>query len=798
MKSNLRHLGPFRAAIATFVALSVVLTLLTLGVTEIAFAQEEKGECRETGYSRPGQYTLYCRIPMLDGATLAATVFLLEKGKSFPIVLRMTPYGRPKARPGWSAVKLSHGYGFVDVDVRGTGGSTGALCVFCPREHQDVFDTVGWIASQTWSNQSVGMMGSSYAGITALLGAATKPAALKVVVPLHSYSDLYRDAVWQNGLFNTGLAPQWSTFQALMGATGRWEAPSKPSDRPGATELADAVANDPTITTDRTKSAVFTDARLQEHDGPFYTERSVYPRYGDIEIPVVSVGGWLDGFSRGTVKNFQGVASEQKRLFMQPFGHHDGTKSDLGADWEPLNPHLGPQSETGHDTYEDDYALYREIIHDAFDRYLKDDDTHSWIFHEELSKKTEHPMIPMKDFLATMDVDAPVIYYDMGYRGRKGWKTADTWPPAGSEVRTLYLSGDEPAGAASSERGSLMNDGSLQTAAPGPDGGWDTYVYDPTQGVTETFSKWGEIAATPQVRAGERGEEVRALTYTTPPLEEPLELAGPMELRFYATTTAKDMDWVVKVSDVAPKGKSCTNLSEGDIAGNSCLMTSGYLKASHRGVDESRSGPAEPWIVNVAPAEVPNGAIDKKPVEYRVDVWPTAWTIQPGHRLRVTIMSSDVPSHEPSPYAGVNEIFHNADYPSRLLVTHIPYGVPEVALDVSPNEVTGYGPISVSATVSDVEGVADIASIDLALSDEHGRVLAHWSRDSFQARGDGELGLLAKGIKLSGPSPWTVTLISTDSDGASASATSTVVRIDEEESNEEDEDPADESGRTPQ
>ena len=58
-----------------------------------------------------------------------------------------------------------------------------------------------------------------------------------------------------------------------------------------------------------------------------------------------------------------------------------------------------------------------------------------------------------------------------------------------------------------------------------------------------------------------------------------------------------------------------------------------------------------------------------KPLEYRIDIWDIAHTILEGHRLRITISSSDTPNHEPLTEPAINNVLHSADYPSKLLVT---------------------------------------------------------------------------------------------------------------------------------
>jgi hypothetical protein len=52
-----------------------------------------------------------------------------------------------------------------------------------------------------------------------------------------------------------------------------------------------------------------------------------------------------------------------------------------------------------------------------------------------------------------------------------------------------------------------------------------------------------------------------------------------------------------------------------------------------------------------------------------MDIWDTAYTLAPGHRLRLWLGSSDTPTHEPLPVAGRNLILHDAEHPSQLLLS---------------------------------------------------------------------------------------------------------------------------------
>lgn len=525
------------------------------------------------------------RIPMSDGVELVGDVRLPSASGAFPVILVMSPYGREDQESPSTLTRdyLGHGYAHVNVDIRGTGKSDGALCLFCDREQQDVYEVVEWIAVQSWSDGKVGMQGGSYLAISQLLGAAKQPPHLRAIVPEVPYTDTYRDIVWHNGIWNQQFMSLWTGLQAGLGLQGAAQSRRLP---------------------DRAFNALAIEFKNAPLDGPTYWERSVYPKFDRIKVPTLLMSGWFDGFSRGTIRNFQGIASERKRLIMGPQPH-----TPPGPPFDPLSPYAPVPPSPG--------AADPPLA--WFDRFLKG--------------------IPNG-----IENEPPVLYYDIG---AFEWRAASAWPPADATVRTLHLSG-ERAGSIDS-----LNDGSLTDAPPSGSATYpDSYRSDPSVGVTEVNGKWGNVAAAPFVRHDQTPDAIRQLTYTTAALPAPLTLAGPMELRFHGETDQADTDWIVKVADVAPDGSSL-------------LLSSGYLRASHRAVDEARSLPAEPWIANTATSVVwPND-----PMLYRIDIWPVAAELQPGHRLRIMIASADMPNHEPLSQVSRNTVHHSALYPSQLLLT---------------------------------------------------------------------------------------------------------------------------------
>jgi putative CocE/NonD family hydrolase len=257
-----------------------------------------------------------------------------------------------------------------------------------------------------------------------------------------------------------------------------------------------------------------------------------------------------------------------------------------------------------------------------------------------------------------------VRYFDMGDRK---WRAAPTWRAASDGLTRVYLSAAHTGTTKLSP-----NDGSLSPAVPnGRDSYQDSYVYDPAGGLSVPAGKDGPDGFLPYAHLDQGLDEPNGLTFTGPALKQPLRLAGPSELRFWAITEASDMAWVVRLADVAPDGSAN-------------LITQGWLRSSFRYVDESRSRPGAPYLPDDRDTPVTIGLT----TEYRLDVWDTAYTLAPGHRLRLWLGSSDTPTHEPLPVAGRNLLLHDADHPSQLLLSTAsdrPAGAPEAGEPGKPS-----------------------------------------------------------------------------------------------------------------
>ena len=84
----------------------------------------------------------------------------------------------------------------------------------------------------------------------------------------------------------------------------------------------------------------------------------------------------------------------------------------------------------------------------------------------------------------------------------------------------------------------------------------------------------------------------RVLTFTTAPLAQDLEIAGPIKLTLHASSTRNDMDFFVKLSEQMPQ--SAEDRAKG-LNPASYWITKGWLRASHRALDPAKSTEMEPY-----------------------------------------------------------------------------------------------------------------------------------------------------------------------------------------------------------
>ena len=346
---------------------------------------------------------------------------------------------------------------------------------------------------------------------------------------------------------------------------------------------------------------------LQEWDrhpdyDAYWRDEDCSLHFAKMNVPCFTIGSWYDFMVQGSVMSFMGRQ------------HHGGDASRgrqqlLLGPW--LHGRLNKTSKVAQLTFPEN-ATWPELEHMTrwFDHWLKGADN-------------------------GIEREPAVRYYVMGAAGEAGapgnvWREAADWPPPAEEGSFF-----------------LQPDGALARTAPAAQGGSTSYASDPARPMQIPGRGFPGAA---DARDFEAQSEVR--TWTSAPLAEPMEWTGEVRAEIWASSTARDTDFILRVSDVYPDGRSM-------------LLMDYPLRARFREGFEKQA------------LLTPGGP----PVKL---AWHIGWTsliFNRGHRVRITIASTGAPLYEPNNQTGgpqtldgsrdatpaINTIWHDREHPSRVI-----------------------------------------------------------------------------------------------------------------------------------
>jgi putative CocE/NonD family hydrolase len=237
--------------------------------------------------------------------------------------------------------------------------------------------------------------------------------------------------------------------------------------------------------------------------------------------------------------------------------------------------------------------------------------------------------------------------------GAERFEGAPSWPPQNARYVPYYL-GARPTRSVAS-----LNDGTLSTKAPEALGSTTVFDY-PNAGWRIGVVGFGKDGRPDPVR--------RVLTFTTPPLERDVEIAGPIELILHAASSRNDTDFFVKLSEQMPQEES---ERQADVQPRSRIVTKGWLRASMRAIDKKLSRRHAPHYSHTKPQPLTPNRV----YEFTIAVMPTAYRFKAGSRIRLELANGDSTateahfSHFYTPdKVGCDTIHHDVRYPSRLLL----------------------------------------------------------------------------------------------------------------------------------
>src|SRR4051812_33978651 len=210
---------------------------------------------------------------------------------------------------------FEHGYTWVQVDLRGFGGSTGCLDWAGPGEQADVVAAVDWAAKQPWSTGNVGMYGKSYDAVTGLIGLVHQPAGLKAVVAQEPVYDLYRYLYTNRVRFLNALATP-ALYDGIAATPG--------------SALGDTLAyNQSSITGPDCLAGNYADQQDPNHDSAYWKVRDLISKAKGKTTPLFMTQGFIENNTKpdGAWDFFNGVAGP-KRAWFGMWDHVRGNDTD--------------------------------------------------------------------------------------------------------------------------------------------------------------------------------------------------------------------------------------------------------------------------------------------------------------------------------------------------------------------------------------------------------------------------------------------------------------------------------------
>ena len=304
-------------------------------------------------------------------------------------------------------------------------------------------------------------------------------------------------------------------------------------------------------------------------DGPYYRDSSPLWMVDRIRVPTFLVGGWYDALSQRDVP-----------LLFNELRRRDVEVKMLMGPWYHTNPGEGLPAAG--------VPSLQELQLRWFDRHVRG---------------AADP---------ELDALAPVTYTRVG---QEGFRSARTWPVPGVDYQRLSLSG---GGALTRGAGSGAPDVLPWTQASGACSR-STYI--------GTFG----LAPTTPCATDNSLNDRTGLTYDLP-VEQDLDLTGPMSAHLFVSTSRSDAFVTLHVEDVDPA------------TGAASELTSGWDTLSFRALDPKRTTklgkagilPFHPYtrssVQQLTPGEV---------YEWWVEIRPIAARIPAGHLLRLSIQTSD-------------------------------------------------------------------------------------------------------------------------------------------------------------
>ena len=583
-------------------------------------------------------------VPVRDGIRLALDIYRPSQNGSplagkFPTVLVRTPYDK-SGNLTEGEYFASRGYVLVANDTRGRFRSEGKWRMMLD-DPADGYDVVEWIARQSWSDGKVGTMGGSYVGGTQHALACLNPPHLTTMIPADALSNCGIAGMRHSGAFEL----RFMNWIFSIGAPNSQAALKDPVVKTALSRNAELmrqhiwhlpVKKGTTALKFAPEYEDFLIEAMSHGDNDAYWKQpglSVIDNLnGYADVPIYHVTGWYDSWTRQVIMNYAALSVNKRspqRLIVGPWTH-GGQASGFAGEIE-----FPPEAAL-------DFNAWRLRW---FDHWMKGADN-------------------------GVDKEPPVLLFIMGGGGgRKSsagrmeqgghWRAEREWPLARTRFTPYYL----------------HPDGALSTTQPGSRDAPLTFRFDPANPVPtiggnissasglmenggwDQRCREGIIGCSDNLPLAERND---ILVFQTAPLDSDVEVTGPVEVKLWASSSALDTDFTVKLVDVSPPNPDYPSGFELNISDS-------IIRARYRDSLEKASllKPGESY-------------------SFTITLYPTSNLFKKQHRIRLDISSSNFPRFDLNPNTGEplqkhrgldiarNTIYLDSSHPSQIVLPVVP------------------------------------------------------------------------------------------------------------------------------
>ncbi len=447
-------------------------------------------------------------VEMRDGTRLATDVWMPEGLKKAPIVFVRTPYGKIWQAQGYRTL-INRGFALVVQDVRGRDDSEGEWIPFY-HEIEDGYDSIEWITTQPFYNGRLGMIGASYSGFVQWAAASSGTQKIDAMVSIVTAGTAFTDIPMRGGCLVSGslvwvfaMSERKANFELMK--RDNWDAVL---DIKPVITIPERVLG---------KRLEFFEMWCKNHTyNEFWEKQDWFTRQNNIrDIPTLIVSGWYDDNGMGTTQALDIVREggiSRYRVLLGPWMHRANSIRDLAG---------------------------IDLGNDAI-RYNLDFEYYNWLYtHLVEADPTTHS----NKTTPTLKTNNSVEYY---LTGENRWVKDTKWPPSNTENVELFLGRDLILQTNSTHDSSQITTDVKE--------GKITYTYNPEKPAPHIVDiSTNELSTPADYSEVENRPDV--ITFTSLPLEEELSIAGDIYVEFYASSTAPDTDWVVRITDVEPKTK---------------------------------------------------------------------------------------------------------------------------------------------------------------------------------------------------------------------------------------------------